>query len=112
MTTFKWYGDKVKKAVSEAGNRGLGQAAQDLLEKANQTVPRETGRLADSGDTSVKDGTMSVYYTADYAIFVHEASPDTQFFGSGRRKWLELTAREMGEDLADTVADHIREEMN
>lgn len=50
------------------------QTAEKILVDSNELVPIDSGALRDSGGVyqDPKTGEASVYYTADYALIVHE----------------------------------------
>lgn len=106
--------------------RGLKKAGNHLLEVSKDRVPVEYGELKDSGVVEVEDkgldSTVSVGYTAPYALYVHEkiqmklqGQPRKSGIGvywgpHGSAKFLETPAREMGQELLDIIADEMRME--
>jgi hypothetical protein len=86
-------------------------ASQELLEQANETVPRATGELMASGRAGIEEGSIAtgeVSYDAPHAIQQHEDTslthPDAHNPASnsaGRARWLELAAMENAENLSE-----------
>jgi len=105
-TSVRWDTDKVERAVKEAEEEAPMAGAEFLLDKANESVPRESGELADSGYVEFVDDEAVVGYSSEYAVRQHEG--DYQH-DDGRRKWLELTAREEARGIGDEMADRTKE---
>lgn len=107
-----WYEMKID-GLDEAAERSVRVGGEALLERANQTVPFEEGDLASTGhvDTDPSSGELvegSVSYDSPYAVRLHE-NPDYDFQGSGRGKWLELTAQESAGELEKAMAVPLEE---
>lgn len=95
----EWRGPLVIALVDAASRRAAQDAAQEVLDLANEHVPYETGNLRASGGTDVdqlrEDGGQyaagwesSVFYDTRYAVPLHE-HPEFNFQGQGEGKWLE-----------------------
>lgn len=110
---LKWYGDEVFRRVQMQAAEALLGAAGVLLEKANQTVPKDVGDLRDSGDVSsstVPEPVGSVYYDKPYARRLHE-HPEYDFLEKPQRggKWLENATNDFASEMSQVVADLIKE---
>jgi hypothetical protein len=105
-----------KARVRAAAAEALEDAANELLQVANQTVPKEEGILEGSGEVSVDAEALKaeVSYGGEaeaYAVRQHEDTTLTH--GGGRRaKWLELAAKENAQRLFARIADSIRGAMS
>jgi hypothetical protein len=99
----------VRAAVRAAAAEGLADAAEYLLQSANETVPIEEGVLAGSGSTDVDPGGLraSVFYDTAYAARQHEELRYRHDPGR-RAKWLELTLSEESNQIRDHIAASIR----
>jgi len=110
MTKVKvdWNGKQVSDAMKKGGLKGLKDAAEFLLDEALRLVPIDDGTLANSGNTSVDEGSMTaaVYFDTPYAVRQHEDL--TLSHNNGRQaKYLENPAKENRGKLAKIVADSI-----
>ncbi len=86
--------------------KGLKAGAEYLKEKSQEVAPVDTGFLRDSAFTKVSPDflTVTVGYTAPYAVFVHEM-PQTWIKVTGKRaKFLEEPARKHKRQIARIVA--------
>jgi hypothetical protein len=88
---------KAKKAAyNRALKRGITMACLFLLAESKKVVPVDTGNLRGSGDWRVEDAGWEykgrVFYTANYAIFVHE-NLDARHRPGKIAKYLEEPAR-------------------
>lgn len=105
---------RVSDKVSAAAARALTDAANELLQKANQTVPVERHILEGSGTVdpaTPKKLIATVGYggeAAAYAVRQHEDT--TLSHDPGRRaKWLELAAKEDGKRIMQNVGKAIKD---
>ena len=69
-------------------------AAQLVLTRADSTVPRLTGFLADSASVTVVDGGAALVYSARYAAAVHARNP-----------WAAIALDASEEDVLDLYAE-------
>lgn len=109
---LKWYVDPVdltKGVVADA----LLDTADELLRRANETVPHQEGVLQDSGGTDYAEvfgvQVASIYYggmASAYAVRLHE-HPEYHFHYGRRGKWLELTAQEQASMIDGYMAQRI-----
>lgn len=108
MIRIDSYGDDVLRKVREEARSALRNAAEHVLEQANQTVPLEEGDLERSGDVDVDPDGMraTVNYHSPYARKQHERL-DFQHDGGRRAKWLELTVQEEGRRIIQIISSEI-----
>lgn len=96
--------------VEHAAAKGVETAMTYLLQEANKTVPLEDGTLKNSGqvelDTDGDTTTGYVSYNTPYARYQHETMGLTHK-GQGRAKWLELTAIEKADKIAQILANSV-----
>jgi hypothetical protein len=95
--------------------------AEYLLEEANKTVPLDKGPLKESGrvepmalTAEVPELTIgsSVTYNTDYAaIHSLDHNPSYHYQGTGRARWLELTADEKIADIEAIVMETLAKEL-
>ena len=85
---------KVRKAIESKMKKALVKAATKLKREAQKLTPVDLGNLKASADISEayynNGGTIVVYYTAEYAVYVHEDVD--AFHRVGRAKFLEDAA--------------------
>lgn len=102
-----------KRAHAKGLRRGLFKAALFLLRESKILVPVDKSNLVNSGDVRVEgvgfDTAVIVFYTAEYAIYVHEDlearhKPGTQ------AKFLEQPLREKRMRLAAIVVEEVEKE--
>lgn len=101
--------DEARTRAARAARRATERGGQRLLDLANETVPRDEGDLAASGSVDVDDeGNATISYSEPYAVRQHE---DTRLRhdGSGRAKWLQLTADEKAREIGDETAQGFEE---
>jgi hypothetical protein len=108
VSNLEWYGDKVQRKIVASILDTLESTADELLRKANETIPFETGALAQSGQVDIEPAALKavVSYNTPYAIRQHEdvslRHPNPLSANSspnGRARWLELTAQEQADRL-------------
>lgn len=111
-----WQDQRVKSRVRSGSVAAAKAAADMILAHANKTVPKDTGRLKDSGRVHPYalpsgGGTATVSYNTPYAARLHE-NPQYNFRGRGRGKWLQLavqeTAMRVARVMAETLAGYVR----
>jgi hypothetical protein len=84
-----------------------------LLKQANLTIPLDTGKLKNSGKTSIDKSNKeaAISYDTDYAVRVHE-SVGRRYNQKGirkgsrrvrRAKWLELTLNEKSNQVGKRI---------
>jgi hypothetical protein len=99
--------------VREAAARGLSDAAEMLLDEANQIVPHQEGTLEGSGTASVDATNLraAVSYDTPYALRQHE---DTRLSHPGGRqaKYLERTFQQHGPKAAEHIAAEMRKALD
>lgn len=107
---FTWDTTEAFTKLQEGLAEGNRDAAQQMLDLANDTVPVETGFLRDSGGVSVDPEGMdaSVYYDAPYAGLVHEEDREHP---QGRSKWLQLTFEENPQVVLEAQAKGLQEHL-
>lgn len=117
MTDLQWHGTAVNLAVARAALNAVEEAGDELLRSANETVPFDTGMLAQSGQVDVNAAalTATVSYSTPYAIRQHEdinlRHPNPRSTSSspkGRARWLELTGSEEASRLHTWVAARMK----
>lgn len=116
VSRLTWRAAAVQARINAATRKALTEAAEELLRKANETVPFETGALAGSGSVDPPQDTLvTIRYTAPYAVKQHDdltlrhpnpRSPKSS--PRGRARWLELTAQEQAARLGQWIATAIR----
>lgn len=108
--TLNWYGDDRSRRAKAAAADGLFEAAEELLEYANRSVPLDEGPLQQSGTASVDRGELvaAVSYNQPYAIAQHERL-DFQHSPGRRAKWLELSLNEERDRLQSHIANRMQE---
>lgn len=103
---------QLKEQVNRAVRNIVTEGGYELLDAANETVPRDEGDLEASGYVEVDSrGEVEVGYSAPYALRQHEVKMKHQ--GKGRWKWLELTAQERHaqRSIGDAMADETKKAM-
>lgn len=116
-TRVDWRGKQVQQVVARRALDAIESAGDELLRKANETIPFEDGTLAASGQVDVNAATLTaqVSYSTPYAIRQHEdtslrhpnpMSPKSS--PNGRARWLELTAKEQKARLARWVQQQMK----
>ena len=74
-----WNTDKIAQAMDKACAEAVEEAAHELLQIANETVPYKTGALMDSGVVRARsDGSATASYDTPYARRMHE-HPEYKF---------------------------------
>jgi hypothetical protein len=99
-----WHDRNLRAAVRVAANKALRDAAEFILEEANQTVPHEEGTLERSGRVTTDRAKMAaaISYNTPYAVRQHEGY--YRHPNGRRRKWLELTLTEQSKKVRDHIA--------
>lgn len=116
-TRVEWRDKQVQQVVARRALDAIESAADELLRKANETIPFDDGTLAASGQVDVNAATLTaqVSYNTPYAIRQHEdtslrhpnpLSPSSS--PNGRARWLELTAKEQRDRLTRWVASQMK----
>jgi len=107
--TSTWRGGAVKATVRRAAARGVGDAADHLLQASQSVVPIESGELGGSGRSSSDESrlTAAVSYDTPYAVKQHEVMDEAHDAGR-RSKYLEGPADEQGRTMAAIIAAAIR----
>ena len=106
---IEWHGDAIAEHLREAAARGLGLAAEHLLQVSREGVPLEEGTLERSGVASVDadELTAAVSYDTAYAVRQHEDM--TARHDQGRTaKYLEGPANEERDTMLDIIAAQVR----
>ena len=103
--------EKVKGATAKGVERGLVKAGLFLQRASQELVPIDTGALRNSAFTR-KEGAgfktkVSVGYTQNYAIYVHE-NLDAHHGPGKVAKFLETPAREHRDDMLAIVREEAR----
>lgn len=109
-----WRGLSVQRGVEKAGKGATLDAAEQLLDLANEHVPFEFGTLKASGlaqsvQTRSKGGMFSsgfeaiVSYDTPYAVHLHE-HPEFKFKPPGTGKWLAVAMNKMSPFLERGMA--------
>lgn len=97
----------VERAVRQASEAAVLEAAEHLLEESNRTVPHQDGDLTRSGEVSQDGLTSQVSYNTPYARVQHERT--WYRHDSGRRaKWLESAFKERASAVQAWLAVAIR----
>jgi hypothetical protein len=97
---------------------GLSAEAEEIMTKAKEITPFDTGNLRESGwvDHPRTTGHRVIVElgfgnaSTAYAIHVHERM-DLQHKGQTQAKFLETPAWEAADGLAERMAEHVRKEM-
>lgn len=110
MTT--WNGPAVKAAARRGEVKGLGTAAEYVLEQSNRKIPNEEGALERSGTTSVDAPKLqaAVSYDTPYAVAQHERL-DYIHKGKGEAKFLENARNAARPQILRIIRDAIRREL-
>lgn len=118
--TMKWFGPYVEAQVVRHALDALETTADELLRKANETVPLDSSVLKQSGQVDIYPAelTAAVSYDTPYAVKQHEDTslnhPNPRSANSsanGRARWLELTAQENKTHLTNYLANRIKNRM-
>lgn len=86
--------------------RAVQAGADLLLDLANENVPVDTGALRDSGKAYTNGEVGTVRYFDRKAHLVHERVEDRH--ERGEAKWLENAARNHGDEIAEAIAEKMR----
>ena len=106
---FVWNGAAVQSVVTNAIMEAVESARDELLRKANETIPIDTGMMLQSGQVDVDRDRLhaEISYSTPYVIRQHEDT--TLRHTNGRRaRWLELTAIEEAPRLGQWVARQVK----
>lgn len=100
---------RVSDKVRAAAARALTDGANELLQKANQTVPKEEGTLEGSGTVdpaTSKELIAQVGYGGEASAYAAKQHEDTTLSHDGgrRAKWLEMAAKENGGRIMRALA--------
>jgi hypothetical protein len=108
VTKVKW--KDLRPEVKEAARRAIGEGAEYILQKANETVPHREGHLQRSGIVSHDSSKpiANISYDTPYAVRLHE-HPEYHFNNGRRGKWLELTLEEETTKVRDYIAKRLKE---
>ncbi len=104
---LRWNGQAID-AIEPAVERGLEAAAELLLDESNRKAPIETGDLIRSGVARAEGNEAAVGYSSKYAVRQHEEL-SYQHDAGREAKFLENAQRNNASEIADTIADAIRE---
>lgn len=104
---LRWNGQAID-AVEEAVEKGLEAGADLLLDESNRKAPIETGDLIRSGTARAEGAEAAVGYSSKYATAQHERL-DFRHDAGREAKFLENAMRNNQSEIADTIADAIRE---
>lgn len=115
-TTVRWVSQtqQVTKVVAAAAERGVQDAAEELLAISQALVPRDTGELAASGETGTERNGAHVVGAVGYgktggtalqAISQHEQQDYRH--ERGQAKYLEQPLFSQAERLGQQIADPI-----
>ena len=85
--------------VEDEANQRLEELGKDVLERAQQLVPVDTGRLRDSGRLKVSRARANIEFTEDYALHVHERTDIAH--SNGQAKFLEQAIMEFADRFTD-----------
>jgi hypothetical protein len=109
---ISWHGARAKSAARTGAARGLGLAAEHVLQVSNTRVPIEEGTLERSGVTDVDESELraSVSYDTPYAVVQHEDM--TLQHDAGRSpKFLEQALDEEWKTAERIIAREVRKEL-
>jgi len=103
----------VKAKMHEAGAASLNVAATELLRIANESIPREEGIMAASGevtDATAENLVSEVGYGGESSAYVVKQHEDTTLrHDAGQRaKWLEMAGKENAKRLGVTIGMEIK----
>lgn len=106
---YKDNSQEIIRKIEAAAKIALEQAGEELLRKANETIPFDTGMLRDSGQviTDPTSKRIIVSYNTPYAVRQHE-DLNLRHKGGRRAMWLERAAHENRERLGDYIARGMR----
>ena len=101
---------KVENALRSSGTVGTRQALEVLLERSRRLVPRDTGKLADSGRVEMEGDQGRVLYETDYAVIQHERT-DFAHPGGGQAKYLEDPANDpaVQREMLEALGEQLRQ---
>ena len=105
---IRW--NQVKSAIRSGSAAGKRRALEILLEQSRKLVPRDTGKLADSGRVEMNGEQGRVVYDTEYAILQHERT-DFAHPGGGQAKYLEDPANDtmVQREMVDALGEEIRQ---
>lgn len=96
--------------VIEAGQEGVKEVGENILEESQFLVPVDTGALQASGDLNEKGSgkkyTVTVSYDTDYATYVHEIMHT--FHPVGQAKYLRIPFKKHIPSLPTTIESKLR----
>ena len=106
--------NRVTREIELKAERSIGQCAEDLLDKATQKTPIDTGELRLSGTATVeKKGVESIGRVGfgggqvDYALAVHETIKNYKEPGTGA-KYLENPLKENAQRYFNKIANDVK----
>lgn len=106
--------NRVTREIELKAEKSIGQCAEDLLDKAIQKTPIDTGELRTSGTATVeKKGVESIGRVGfgggqvDYALAVHETIKNYKEPGTGA-KYLENPLKENAQRYFNKIANDVK----
>lgn len=110
---FNWNGQVVENATKKDAIKALRLGAEFLLTEAIKTTPKDEGILIQSGKVSHDESRIEAFVSFDtpYAVRLHE-HPEYNFQNGRRGKYLEKTLNEQSQNLANLIAQIMRNSMN
>jgi len=106
--------NRVTREIELKAEKSIGQCAEDLLDKATQKTPIDSGELRLSGTATVeKKGVESIGRVGfgggqvDYALVVHETIKNYKEPGTGA-KYLENPLKENAQRYFNKIANDVK----
>jgi hypothetical protein len=102
--SVSWY-PNAGQQLSDVADRALGQASEQILERANRQAPFLTGAMIRSSRVvEVQPGFFRIEYLVPYAAVQHQ---NMRFHHRhGRARWLAIELSQT--DIAQTIASRVR----
>jgi len=108
MMNIRWHSALAEARVEEGGKKGLKEAADAVLRRAEEHVPLDIGTLRDTGRVSQAGDEAVVSYDTVYASILHE-HPEYHFQHGREGKWLEKAVNASAGEIEAKIGGGIKE---
>jgi len=72
VARIKWNASGAIRIITRSAREGILDTMQEVFKASQEEVPRDTGYLASTGELRINPKSVSIRYTADYALEQHE----------------------------------------
>jgi len=107
MVRVDWNTAATSREAKAAALAALKAAGEFILDESNKIAPIDEGTLIRSGDVSVDDQGVNVFYDTPYALRQHE-DMSLRHKNGRRAKYLESALRENADKVMQYVQDALK----